>query len=97
MTQQHINPFHAGRRVQLAQLLAAGDDRAAAALLSNSSEAIANDLTPEQAARIAAVPPVPVDRGLPAVPPRAVPGRLGQLVEPTGIAATKQRTRKRAA
>lgn len=94
---QYINPFHAGRRVQLAQALARGDYATARNLLSNSSEAIANDLTPDQAARIAAVPPVPVDRSLPAVPPRAVPGLSVAPVQSTGIVATKQRTRKRAA
>jgi hypothetical protein len=73
------------RRAQLAILLAAGDDRAAAALLSNSADSLRSLLTPDQAARIAAVPGPAVEPSAPAVPPRAVPGRTVAPVQSAGI------------
>ena len=85
------------RRAQLALLLSAEDWPAAAALLSNSADSLRAMLTPEQAARIAAVPAPAVDRHLAAVPPRAVPGRSSPPVQSAGIVATKQRSRKKAA
>jgi hypothetical protein len=85
------------RRAQLAILLAAGDYPAAAALLSNSADALRSLLTPDEAARVAAVPGPAVDSSAPAVPPRAVPGLSVAMVKPAGIVATKQRSRKKAA